>query len=263
MQDTNLFDDDAKAVALMNMASAAAHADRKLAQAFVDAGLMQVVAPDLRPPTTNRRVEAAARKRVEKWMKTAVRQIDEQAASGTLDLSPPPGAIPIPGRHLSDPGVKLRSQIESLIEEDKRQLQHTGGIAPVLIAETREGLLEFMLPGDKQERDMVLGSMMPRLLTQFETTAYLTYPRCVDEHRAHGRTHAHGAPERGAAAPGGHHPVFREQGWWFRDVARAVRADARGDRVRRDRAQHERLVPARRAASGAALMTARQMFILA
>ena len=44
MQDTNLFDDDAKAVALMNMASAAAHADRKLAQAFVDAGLMQVVA---------------------------------------------------------------------------------------------------------------------------------------------------------------------------------------------------------------------------
>jgi hypothetical protein len=174
MQDTNLFDDDAKAVALMNMASAAAHADRKLAQAFVDAGLMQAVAPDLRPPTTNRRVEVAARKRVEKWMKAAVRQIEEQAASGALDLSPPPGAIPIPGRHLSDPGVKLRSQIESLIEEDKRQLQHTGGIAPVLIAETREGLLEFMLPGDKQERDMVLGSMMPRLLTQFETTAYLT-----------------------------------------------------------------------------------------
>jgi hypothetical protein len=170
---TTIIDDDAKAQALCNMASAAATADPTLGQAFVDAGVIQARGPGIRPKTTNRRVETAARKRVEKWMKKAVRQIEEQAATGVLDLSQPPGAIPMRGRRLSGPCVSLRSQVESLIEEDKAQLQRTGGIAPVLIAETKEGLVEFMLPFDKHERVHEAAHDHVTLMTSVDTTAYV------------------------------------------------------------------------------------------
>jgi hypothetical protein len=72
-----------------------------------------------------------------------------------------------------DAGVELRSQVKSLLEEGKVQLQRMGGIEPVLIAETRGGLIEFTLPWDKQQRDAIMGSLMQQVLTQFETTAYL------------------------------------------------------------------------------------------
>jgi hypothetical protein len=137
---TTIFDDETKAVALMNMACAAAHADRKLAQAFVDAGLMQAVAPDLRPRTTNRRVEVAARKRVEKWMKAAVRQIEEQAASGRLDLSPPPSAIALAGRDIEPEEPETpRQSVERVVRMCCDTLNELGEVPPVFFVLGQDG----------------------------------------------------------------------------------------------------------------------------
>jgi hypothetical protein len=163
-----LFDEATMAVAFGNSAVAAANADPELGQALADVGLIS--SPRFRPKT-GRRVLVKSRKVVRKWTKQTLNRLEEQAASGTLDLSPPPGAVPVMGCQLSGPGVELRSQVDSLVEEDKAHLARVGGIDRSVVVETPRGLIEFLIPYGS---DAALLYALTQLFEGMEATAYVT-----------------------------------------------------------------------------------------
>jgi hypothetical protein len=134
---TTIFDENAMMHALMNMASAAANKDPKLGQAFVDAGLMQC--SSLRR-TANRKIKAKARKVVDKWMQKAQRQVEEQMAAGTLDLSPPEGSVAMPGRGI-DPDVPEtpHQSVERIVGTVSDILNDLGEIPPVFCVMDKHG----------------------------------------------------------------------------------------------------------------------------
>jgi hypothetical protein len=94
-----------------------------------------------RRPTTNRRTLAKARKLVNKWRRAAERRLDQQLATGVLDLSPGPDEVQLELWHLAAPGATLRGKLNDLIGTAKEVIRKGGDQPCMLILETADGLL--------------------------------------------------------------------------------------------------------------------------